>query len=198
MKEATYADQLCIDSCSRTFNDLNTTGTLSVFTNTKAAGFFMLICAACVPLLPLLKAVSRARPSEKRRMAWWDSRPLFQRLMNLSRWWSWWLSWQISVSSELFAEILSTLKGDFGCGGSFERSVAPKVALLLILLIYKHNVKGKLHSKISDLVGFFRRVRWWTSEVKIRTRTRSNRRTKMAKILGWWRSRYCITGARRQ
>ena len=43
----------------------------------------------------------------------------------------------------------------------------------------------ELHSKIkpSDLVGFFRRVWWRRSEVKlrIRTRRRSNRRPKMAK-----------------
>ena len=39
----------------------------------------------------------------------------------------------------------------------------------------------------------------WKSEVKIRTRTRSNRRRKWPKHLGWWRcGRYYVTGARRQ
>ena len=43
-------------------------------------------------------------------------------------------------------------------------------------------LKGKLHSKIiSDLVGFFHRVWWWKSEVKLQTGTPSNRRLKMAK-----------------
>ena len=43
-------------------------------------------------------------------------------------------------------------------------------------------IKGKLHSKIisSDIrsIDFFRRIRWWRSEVEVRTGRRSNRRRK--------------------
>ena len=47
---------------------------------------------------------------------------------------------------------------------------------------FQRNFKGKLHSKIisSDMKDFFRRIRWWRSEVEIRTGRRSNRRSKMA------------------
>ena len=48
-------------------------------------------------------------------------------------------------------------------------------------LHYKRTaVKRKLHSKIisSDMIEFFRRIRWWRSEVKIRTGRLSNRRRK--------------------
>ena len=55
------------------------------------------------------------------------------------------------------------------------------------------------HPWSSSLVGLFCRVRWWRSRAKIRTGTRSNRRRKWSKDLGWWKhGRYYVTGARRQ
>ena len=58
-------------------------------------------------------------------------------------------------------------------------------------------IKGKLHSKIitSDRVVYFCRARWWKSEIKMWTGTRS----KWPKNLGWWRrGRHYVTGARHQ
>ena len=55
----------------------------------------------------------------------------------------------------------------------------------------KYVFKGKLHSKIisSDMIYrvFFRRIRWWRSEVEIRTGRRSNRRRKTGTCEHLWR-----------
>ena len=59
--------------------------------------------------------------------------------------------------------------------------------------------KEKLHSKIisSDMIEFFRKIRWWRSQVEIRTGRRSNRRRKNWHVRAFVTS-WCHTGATSQ
>ena len=47
------------------------------------------------------------------------------------------------------------------------------------MIAFAWNFKGKLHSKIisSDMIEFFRRIRWWRSEVEIRTGRQTEKQT---------------------
>ena len=83
-----------------------------------------------------------------------------------------------------FGDVASVANHDIGAKNAIEK--------------FLKSMKGKLHSKIisSDKV-FFRRIRWWRSEVEIRTTRRSNRRRKNwhkpAFVTSW-----CHTGATSQ
>ena len=57
--------------------------------------------------------------------------------------------------------------------------------------------KGKLHSKVISSDIFSRRIRWWRSEVEIRTGRRSNRRRKNWHVRAFVTS-WCQAGATSQ